>query len=354
MNYQRFEELISKFAEVKLLVVGDVMVDEFLWGRVNRISPEAPVPVVEVERETFYAGGAANVARNLTEFSRQVAVLGLVGEDAAAVKLRDLLEQSHINSGYLLNDEAFTTVMKTRVIARSQQMVRVDREKRWTLTEKQHARAVELFEKAVQGVDAVIFEDYGKGLLTQELADQLIATARAQGKVICVDPNPRNPIQWRGADVMKPNRQEAFSAVNRVDEGAVTPVTQDAPLMRVGQELLEQWDCRQVLLTLSEHGMMLFTREDAGSPTHARKSQEVFDVSGAGDTVIALYTLALAAGATTSEAVQIATHASCLVVGKIGTATVTPRELLKSLAEDFSPDPEKQASAASSADEELS
>lgn len=339
MNYQRFEELVSRFAEVKLLVVGDVMVDEFLWGRVNRISPEAPVPVVEVERETFYAGGAANVARNLTEFSRQVAVLGLVGEDAAAVKLRDLLEQSHINSGYLLDDEAFTTVVKTRVIARGQQMVRVDREKRWLLTEKQHIRAVELFEKAVAEVDAVIFEDYGKGLLTQKLANQLIAMARDRGKLVCVDPNPRNPIQWRGADVMKPNRQEAFAAANRIDEGAVTPVTQDGALRDVGRELLEHWDCRQVLLTLSEHGMMLLTREDPNSPIHAQKSQEVFDVSGAGDTVIALYTLALAAGATEREAVQLATHASCRVVGKIGTATVTPPELLKSLAEDFAPAP---------------
>ena len=335
MNFQRFTEIIGSFPQRKVLVLGDIMVDEFLWGRVSRISPEAPVPVVEVQRETCYAGGAANVARNLTEFTRHVSILGLIGQDAGARKMRQLLDEAGVTGQYLLEDPDFQTVVKTRVIARSQQMVRVDRERRYSLTAELQVIGLRLLDEALTQVDAVIVEDYGKGLLTQDFASEVCRRVKAAGKLLLVDPNPRNPIQWTGATVMKPNRFEAFSAAGQIDEGAVEPVLKDQALLNVGRKLFQSWNCEMVLVTLSEHGMLLLQRDPAAAPYHAMRMQQVFDVSGAGDTVIALFTLALASGAIPEEAVEIAVHASSIVVEKIGTATVTAEELLTALNERF-------------------
>ena len=319
-------------SDCRVLVAGDLMLDEFIWGRVSRISPEAPVPVVAVDRETFYPGGAANVARNLREFTRHAAVLGLCGDDAAGSRLKQLLEAGGIETGGVVTRAGAPTTVKTRIIARTQQVVRVDRELSEPPGRAERIALLSALDRAAARCGAVIVEDYGKGLLDAALAEEIIGRARAAGCVVAVDPNAGNPLPWRGATVVKPNRHEAFAAAGIPwSEPSAHPL-EDKPLLRVAEVLLEKWDAEQLLITLSELGMILITRDGVRhhTPTRAR---EVFDVSGAGDTAIALYTLALSAGATPVEASEIANHASGVVVGKLGTATLRPDELLASFAD---------------------
>ena len=312
----------------RVLAAGDLMLDEFIWGKVSRISPEAPVPVVAVDRETFYPGGAANVARNLHQFTPKTSVLGLAGEDAAGARLRDLLAAGGIGTAGVVTRSGPTTV-KTRIIARTQQVVRVDRELAESAGPAQRKALLAALDAALPETDAIILEDYGKGFFDEEMSTEIIRRARAAGCVVAVDPNPGNPLSWRGASVVKPNRHEAFAAAGIPwSEPSAHPL-EDKQLLKVGETLLAKWDADQLLITLSELGMILFTKDGQRhhTPTRAR---EVFDVSGAGDTAIALYTLALCAGATPVEASEIANHASGVVVGKLGTATLTPDELLAS------------------------
>lgn len=313
----------------RLLVAGDLILDEFIWGKVSRISPEAPVPVVEVLRETCNAGGAANVARNLREFVSHVYMLGLAGQDAAADRLRGLLTSCDIHLDCVQVDPAYPTISKTRIIARHQQVVRVDRETRVRFTPAQKERALAQFAALLPSLDAIILEDYAKGLLDQELADAMVSLSRAAGKITTVDPNPTNQIAWRGVTSVTPNRSEAFGAAGIPWSEPIDPPMEDHALLEVGARLLDRWECEHLLITLSEQGMMLF--EPGRPPFHIpTRAQEVFDVSGAGDTAIALYTLALAGGATASQAAEISNHASGIVVGKLGTATVSREELLAS------------------------
>jgi rfaE bifunctional protein kinase chain/domain len=327
MNRDRLQHLLTTASSRTLLVVGDVMLDEFVWGRVSRISPEAPVPVVEVEKETSYPGGAANVARNLRPFCAGVHLCGLVGEDLHAGRLRELLAEELISTDALVADAGRSTIVKTRIVARQQQVVRVDRERRAKVSTEVLERSCAVIADLLPTVDAVIFEDYGKGLLGQVLKDRITEMARSAGKYISADPNPTNPLDWRGVDLLKPNRSEAFAMAGIPDNGAGLNPLADPPLLEVGGILLKKWDLPALLVTLGEHGMILFQRGEAPyhTPTRAR---EVFDVSGAGDTAIALHTLAVCAGATPSEAAEISNHASGVVVAKLGTATLTAEELL--------------------------
>lgn len=308
------------------------MLDEFVWGKVSRISPEAPVPVVEVSRESSYPGGAANVARNLAEFAKSVRVLGVVGTDAFGGQLRGLLEHENIRTDCLVEVADQPTIVKTRIIARQQQVVRVDREKRVAPAPETHRALVEQVARILPKIDAIIFEDYGKGLITQELKDAVCAMARDLGVLVTVDPNPTNPRDWSGVTAIKPNRSEAFAAAGVLNGEPAEDPLRDAALLEVGRRLVERWGVKQLLITLSEHGMILF---EEGQPAYhtPTRAQEVFDVSGAGDTAISLYTLALAAGATAREAADVANHASGIVVGKLGTATVGPEELVASFSE---------------------
>src|SRR5437870_5712829 len=212
MNLNRLEQLLDRAPSKRITVIGDLMLDEFVWGKVGRISPEAPVPVVEVTGESFYPGGAANVARNLREFVDQVGVAGLVGKDRGGKQLRDLLAEQKIDMGSSIEDGDFPTIVKTRIIARQQQVVRVDREKLATLSAKQLKKVVATVHKRLPEVDAVIFEDYGKGFVTTELVSQITSDDAAIGKLLAADPNPRRSIDWRGMTVVKPNRIEAFLA----------------------------------------------------------------------------------------------------------------------------------------------
>ena len=332
MNKQRYEEIAAQFSKSRVLVIGDLILDQFVSGRVSRISPEAPVPVVEVDRETRYPGGAANVARNLREFTSHTAVLGMIGADPEGETLKQLLTTEGIRMDAVQQDPDYSTTVKTRIIARHQQMVRVDRERKLRPSQAQFDRAIAALEGMLPKLDAVVIEDYGKGLIHQDFADEITARVRGAGKLLAIDPSPHNPLRWHAASVMKPNRSEAFAAAGHPPSEPVDPVEKDTAVQEVGRALLEKWACEYLLMTLGEQGMMLFRRGEAPYHTPTR-AKEVFDVSGAGDTAVALFTLALTAGASPTEAAEISNHASGIVVGKLGTATVHPMELLKSFSE---------------------
>lgn len=325
MNFTR--NCLGSLAKCRILVIGDVMLDHFIWGHVRRISPEAPVPIVEVTREEFYPGGAANVARNISPFSPHTHLMGRVGKDSAADRLRDLLLADKVDPAPLLVHDLLPTISKARVSARQQQIVRVDREKLLPLTADELAEIEKRLRALAPNLDAVILEDYGKGFMTTELM-QLVSKIAAEHKlIVTVDPSPRNPLPWSGVTLVKPNRLEAFAAAGLEDHLLPGPPAQNPELLEVGRILLEKWAVNSVLVTLGEHGMMLFERGQSPHHIHTR-AREVYDVSGAGDTAIALLTLALAAGFKLPDAAEIANHASGIVVGKLGTATLTPDELL--------------------------
>ena len=329
MIRSRLHQIFELFSHKRILVIGDLMLDEFIWGNVKRISPEAPVPVVEVERESYFPGGAANVARNLREFAGTVHVMGLVGTDSHGEHLKQLLADEGIHLDCIQQDQAYQTIVKTRIIARHQQVVRVDREKKKSLTALQNEKAIAQVKKILPEIDAIIIEDYAKGLLHQEFVDAVTSLAKASGKTLAVDPNPGNVLKWNGVSVIKPNRSEAFAAAGLPASDPVEPVSADHALLEVGAVLSKKWETENLLITLGEQGMILFSGQ--ATPYHTpTRAQEVFDVSGAGDTAIALFTLALCSGATAAEAAEISNHASGIVVGKLGTATVTPAELLAS------------------------
>ena len=325
-NSARYDGLAAGFASLHILVVGDLMLDEFIWGKVSRISPEAPVPIVNVTGESYYPGGAANVARNLKEFTAHVAIMGLAGNDAAGGRLLGLLAAAGIDTAAVQRDPASDTITKTRIIARNQQVVRVDRERKRALTPAETTRAIEQLDAMVANMDAIVVADYGKGFVTQALADHLCHAARAHGKVLTVDPHPHTLLNWSGVTAVKPNRLEAFIAAGMPPSEPVTPVLADEALLEVGRRLRQQWQAQNLLITLGEHGMLLFAGNAPPSHTPTR-AQEVFDVSGAGDTAIAVLTLGLAAGGTPAEAAELANRASGIAVGKLGTATVTLAEL---------------------------
>jgi len=332
MTPERLHPILETCRSRRILVAGDLMLDEFVWGRVSRISPEAPVPVVDVIREECYPGGAANVARNLRPFCDTVHVLGLLGNDAPGARMRELLDTSGIRLDGLVEEAGWPTIRKTRIIARQQQLVRVDRESPPARNSARTARVIERFAGLLPSLDAIILEDYGKGFLDQELASTLLAQATACGVPVTVDPNPRNPLDWAGAAAVKPNRSEALAAAGLAESNPPVEAIRDPVLAEAGRRLLERWRIPLLLVTLGEEGMLLF--REGMPPYHSpTKAREVFDVSGAGDTAIALFTLALSAGAMPEEAAEIANHASGVVVGKLGTATLTRDELIRSFEE---------------------
>jgi rfaE bifunctional protein kinase chain/domain len=319
---------IESFSKARILVIGDVMLDHFIWGAVRRISPEAPVPIVEVTKETTFPGGAANVARNLSAFTPHAYLMGRVGRDSSAGELRRLLHEEGVNTDPMLESSVLPTIAKTRIIARQQHVVRVDRETIEKLSSEELKEVCQKVDAMLPELDGLIIEDYGKGFVTQAFVDQVLGLAKAADKLVTVDPSPRNPLSWRGASLVKPNRLEAFAAAGIQDHRTPGPPLEDRRLLEVGEQLLDQWAVGKVLVTLGEQGMMLFQRDQAPHhiPTRAR---EVYDVSGAGDTAIAFLTLAMAVGFSAEAAADIANHASGIVVGKLGTARVMKDELLQ-------------------------
>ena len=302
----------EQFAKTKLLVVGDVMLDRYWFGDSDRISPEAPVPVVQVSKVDERLGGAANVARNVAALGANTTILGVIGEDEAGKRIGELLTQSGVNSQLEIDPKVPTTV-KLRVIARQQQLIRLDFEETpsQTALEQKLAR----FEKALGTADVLVLSDYGKGALSQVAA--MIEYARAQNKVILVDPKGEDYEKYRGATLITPNRSELRQVVGRwADEDDLT---------QRAQELRRSLGIQALLLTRSEEGMSMFT--DQGVSHVRAQAREVFDVSGAGDTVIATLAVALAAQWPLDRAMALANRAGGIVVGKLGTATVTSEEL---------------------------
>jgi D-beta-D-heptose 7-phosphate kinase/D-beta-D-heptose 1-phosphate adenosyltransferase len=300
--------------------VGDVMLDRFVWGKVSRISPEAPVPVVEIEREDFHLGGAANVARNLASLGGSPLLLGIVGEDEAGATLRRAFGERGLSAEAILSDSSRRTTVKTRIIAQGQQVVRADWESTDDIAGEIEARCIALVEEVVLRSKALVLSDYSKGALTPKVIERAIAASKARGVPVLVDPKLRRYRLYRGVTLVTPNLGEAerFTGIS---------VRSEDDLEQAAGKILTDLDCDAVLVTRGEQGMALFERGQ--KPLHIETfAREVFDVSGAGDTVIATAALALACGTSLPGAAMLSNRAAGIVVGKLGTATVLPEELL--------------------------
>jgi len=320
IDFNKIKGKVSNFKSAKVLVVGDLILDEFLWGDVSRISPEAPVPVVWVRKESFMPGGASNVANNLKELGASVYLAGVIGDDERGAVLKGELEGKGIDTSGIIVDDSRPTILKTRVVAQHQQVVRIDKENVDPLSGKVLSSLIKYIEHVMKDMDAIIIEDYGKGVITAGLLSKIVPIAKRYKKIISVDPKEEHFKYYRGISVITPNNHEASKAVG-------FKITDNATLLKAGRVLLNKLNCKIVLITLGENGMAVFQKSKPMKhiPTIA---QEVFDVSGAGDTVIASYTLSLAAGADPITAAHIANCAAGIVVGKVGIAVVTPKELL--------------------------
>ena len=315
---------VAKLAGKRVLVIGDVMADHYVWGKVERISPEAPIPVVHVQREEVKLGGAANVACNIAALGGKVTLAGVVGADAMGETLRGLLRDKGIDPSGLVKDPDRPTIQKTRIMAQHQQVVRVDRENNIPMSGAVMASMEAACLRAIENCDAILFSDYAKGSLNAPLAATVTKKARELGKVIAADPKPANMGWFAGCSIVTPNLGEAQAASG-------IPIIDDASAEKAGRLLQQRLNSDAVLVTRGEHGMTLVSAKGAvvHIPTRAHK---VFDVTGAGDTVIATLTLALAAGMPVPEACGLANVAAGIVVGEVGVAVVTPAELEAALA----------------------
>jgi len=325
-----YTEIIKAFENQRILVVGDVMLDRYVTGVVSRISPEAPVPVVQVRDEQARPGGAANVALNIKSLGGQVVMAGLVGQDQPAAELLLLLSGNDIDGAGVVSGPSRRTTVKTRVVAERQQIVRIDTEEPDIVDEEHQTLFLERLETVFDGVTGVIIEDYGKGVVSQEVVDAVLKRAREHELPVALDPNYNHRLDFTSLALATPNYVEACAAAAVPAE----PLSQDpgdtATLRQVAEKLLEAWHCQLLIITLGPHGMYLVSNQE-GPEIIPTRAQEVFDVSGAGDTVIAAATLALASGAGKRTAAIVANHAAGVVVGKLGTATCDADELLASL-----------------------
>jgi D-beta-D-heptose 7-phosphate kinase/D-beta-D-heptose 1-phosphate adenosyltransferase len=303
--------------------MGDIMMDRFIWGKVTRISPEAPVPVVLVERETFLLGGASNVVNNIHSLGGHVSLCGVTGDDEMGQRIAKELTRKGVDIQGLMVEEGRQTTAKTRIIAHHQQIVRIDRETTDPPKSSTFRGLLKFIDDNLRHFDGIVLSDYGKGLLTKDLIRTVIHRANGSKKFIMVDPKVKNFFFYRGATVITPNTAEASSA-------AGISITDLPSLKRVGKALLRRLRCAALVITRGEEGMALFEadQEPYLVPTVAK---EVFDVTGAGDTVIGTMSLAMAAGAGVREAATLANHAAGIVVGKVGTATVTREELARAI-----------------------
>ncbi len=320
LDAERFFEIVDR---LNVLVIGDLMLDEYLWGRVERISPEAPVQVVEVRREELRLGGAGNVINNLAALGANVRVCSVLGDDADGHLLRELLAERRVDIDGILLVSGRVTSRKTRVLASNQQIVRIDRETRSEISPAQERQLAEAVCAALPSCQILLISDYLKGVLPEGLLQEIIAAARKAGVPVVVDPKGNDYRKYRGATALTPNRKEAQAASG-------VAISDEASLCRAGRQLCVDLELEALVLTRSEEGMSLFYRDGNALhlPTEAR---EVFDVSGAGDTVLALLGLGLAAGLSLADAARLSNLAAGIVVGKVGTSTVTAAEILEAL-----------------------
>ncbi len=319
-DFKSLAKIVHGFKGANVMVVGDLILDEFIWGDVSRISPEAPVPIVWVKKESFMPGGASNVANNLSSLGGKVYSVGVIGDDERGAILKRALDEKGIDTSNILVDDSRPTTLKTRVVAGHQQVVRIDKERVEALSDVMVRRMIDNIAETIKKVDAVIIEDYGKGVITPKLLQKVVPLAKRSGKIISVDPKEEHFKYYRGITVITPNNHEASRAVG-------FQIKDDATLKKAGLALLSKIGCRIALVTLGENGMAVFCKGKTMEriPTFA---QEVFDVSGAGDTVIAAYTLGLASGGDPVKSAYIANCAAGIVVGKVGIAVVDPKELI--------------------------
>jgi D-glycero-beta-D-manno-heptose-7-phosphate kinase len=327
LSRERAGAILARCRDRRLLVVGDLILDRYIHGEADRISPEAPVPVVRVTREHAVPGGSSNVALNIRALGGQAVLGGVLGDDDAGAQLRDLLHARGLGLDGVIAHAARTTSVKTRVMAQRQQVVRVDREDTDALPDACIGHLLERIEALLDTVHGVILEDYGKGVIDARLVSPLIEGAKRRGLPVGYDPKDNHELEVRGVTVATPNRREAFLAARMNDSLEPPHPLQDPRLLEAGGRLLQAWEPRHLLLTLGAQGMLLMREGEAPwhVPTCAR---EVFDVSGAGDTVIAVSLLALTAGASMKEAAALANACAGIVVGKLGTATASPEEVL--------------------------
>lgn len=325
IDHDRLREILDRFGGVRVAIFGDLMLDRYMWGDVNRISPEAPVPVVEVARESSSFGGAANVADNVTSLGASSSVVGVIGDDAPGRELLDLLRGRGVDVEGVLALPGRPTTTKTRIIAHSQQVVRADQEDSSALAGEVEERVAANVRAAVERADVLIVSDYGKGVVTGATLKAAMGEARGAGKMVCVDPKESHFGSYVGVTAITPNQKEAGAALGvRIED--------ESTLNEVGWKLRERLDAECVVITRGEQGMSLFMKsgELTNIPTVAR---EVYDVTGAGDTVVSALAVALAAGATMVEAALIANHAAGVVIREVGTASTTVEEIARSFRE---------------------
>jgi D-glycero-beta-D-manno-heptose-7-phosphate kinase len=325
---ERAAEIAARARERTILVFGDVMLDEFVWGDVTRISPEAPVPVVDIRRESVRLGGAANVLANLVALGARGRLVGVAGRDAAGERLVAKLGETCAPraDAELVRDPQRPTTLKTRIIAHNQLVVRADRELRAPVRAEIEEQLIAALSRSLGAADAFVVSDYDKGAVTPRVLAEVLPRAVGRGIPVLVDPKIRNFDSYRPATLVTPNHHEALRLTDSEDDS-------DAGIVRAGRALRQRLGCESVLITRGERGMMLL-EGDAGPLYVETRAREVYDVTGAGDTVIATLALTLAAGASLAEAADLANHAAGLVVGKLGTATVGAEELINSLKAD--------------------
>jgi len=326
VDRDRAWEIIDRFNYARVIVVGDIIIDQFIWGRVSRISPEAPVPVVDVHTDNHLLGGSANVMNNISSMGGQVCLTGVVGADEAGNLLIKKLREINVDPAGVVTEQHRPTTVKTRIIAHGQQVVRFDRERRKALEPSSEELILEYIGKELKrGPAALVISDYNKGVVTEGLIAGVRRMRGNSGLIVCVDPKRSDFSFYQGLDVITPNHHEAERALD-------ASAGNDLGIQDIGLELLGRYDFRAILITRGEDGMSLFEKNHTASHTlFPTEAKEVYDVTGAGDTVIGVFALALAAGADFKEAAYLANHAAGIAVAKLGTATVTQKELKKSL-----------------------
>ncbi|RRD39346.1 D-glycero-beta-D-manno-heptose-7-phosphate kinase [Leptotrichia sp. OH3620_COT-345] len=320
ISAKRLKEILENFNKVKIAVVGDMMLDEYLIGKVNRISPEAPVPVVNIEEERFVLGGASNVANNLKSLDAEVVVYGVVGRDENGEKFINELNLKKIDASAIVKDPMRPTIIKSRVLSQGQQLLRLDREKDTEISKEIQNVIIKNLKENIDSIDAILLSDYNKGVLTKYVSEEIINIANKNNKKTIVDPKPQNFKNYKGATSVTPNRKELL------DYFGMKKFKSEDEIAQKMKEIKNELELDNVVLTRSEEGISLFENEHKRIPTVAR---EVYDVTGAGDTFISTFLLSISAGANLYEAGVIANMASGIVVGKVGTATATRKEILE-------------------------
>ena len=321
------KKILSRFPRQRILVVGDLMLDRYIYGGVSRISPEAPVPIIHVTHEKTMPGGASNVAWNVQSLGGRAAVAGILGRDATGRDLKRILTRGGVSVGGAMELGGIRTIVKTRVIAERQQVVRVDWEDDFDLAGQGADKFCRVLSAEVKKSTGVIIEDYGKGVIQQCVVDTVLKAARASGIPVGLDPKDNHELGLGGITVATPNRKEAFAIAGVKESPVQANPLKDKALLKVAGLLMKKWQPALLLITLGPLGILLVTK--SAPPKHVpTRAREVFDVSGAGDTVIATCVLALAAGANPFEAAELANYAAGVVVGKLGTATCSPQEIL--------------------------